>query len=149
MSAAAGIAAALPAPALATGGSGGNRPGLDVPGAYVKPRPSAMADPTELTLAEAAWMIRDRRISPLELTDAYLARITAFDATYLAFNTVLADAARDAAKAADRHRRRGPLHGIPLAIKDNYYTRGVPTTANSFLASAVYALGSKIMRFPL
>ncbi|TMR92942.1 amidase [Nonomuraea basaltis] len=129
----AGIAAALPAPASAAGGSGQDRPGLDVPAAYAKPRPAAMSDPTELTLAEAAWMIRNRQISPLELADAYLARIDAFEATYQAFNTVLADAAREAAKAAGRRPRRGPLHGIPLAIKDNYYTQGVPTTANSFL----------------
>ncbi|MFI7610608.1 amidase [Nonomuraea terrae] len=128
---AAGLAAtAWPSPAHA---SGGERPGLDVSGAYVKPRPEAMSDPTELTVAEAAWMIRERRLSPLELVDAYLARIDAYEATYLAFNTVLADAAREAARSAGRRRAHGPLHGIPLAIKDNYYTRGVPTTANSFL----------------
>ena len=107
--------------------------GLDSPNAYVKPRPQAMADPTELTLAEAAWMIRDRKISSLELVEAYLARIDAFETTYLAFNTVLADAAREAAKTIARRPHRGPLHGIPLAIKDNYYTEGVHTTANSFL----------------
>ncbi|MFG1705341.1 amidase [Nonomuraea sp. M3C6] len=133
VSAVAGIAATLPAPASAASGSGKDRPGLDVSNAYAKPRPAAMSDPTELTLAEAAWMIRNRQISPLELVDAYLARIDAFDATYQAFNTVLADAAREAAQAAGRRQRRGPLHGIPLAIKDNYYTQGVPTTANSFL----------------
>jgi Asp-tRNA(Asn)/Glu-tRNA(Gln) amidotransferase A subunit family amidase len=101
--------------------------------AYVRPRPEAEADPTELTLAEAAWMIRNRRLSPLELVEAHLARIAAFDATCQAFNTVLADAARQAARDLARERHRGPLHGIPLAIKDNYFTAGVRTTANSYL----------------
>jgi Asp-tRNA(Asn)/Glu-tRNA(Gln) amidotransferase A subunit family amidase len=101
--------------------------------AYVKPRPEALADPTELTLAEAAWMVRGGRITPLELVEAYLDRIAAHDATYQAFNTVLADEARAAAKAIKKSPHRSPLHGIPLAIKDNYYTAGVRTTANSYL----------------
>ncbi|WP_460917249.1 amidase [Plantactinospora veratri] len=57
----------------------------------------------------------------------------AYDRTYQAFNLVLADAALAAARAAGRQRHSGALHGIPLAIKDNYYTAGVPTTANSYL----------------
>jgi Asp-tRNA(Asn)/Glu-tRNA(Gln) amidotransferase A subunit family amidase len=108
-------------------------PMLEQPNAYVKPRPEAMADPTELTLAEAAWMIRVGELTPEQLVEAYLTRISTFDTTYQAFNLVLADEALQAARAAGRARRRGPLHGIPLAIKDNYYTAGVPTTANSFL----------------
>ncbi|GAA5057691.1 aspartyl-tRNA(Asn)/glutamyl-tRNA(Gln) amidotransferase subunit A [Thermocatellispora tengchongensis] len=124
------------APAWASSGSNGHGrggPGLDSANAYAKPRAAAMADPTELTLAEAAWMIRHRKISPLELTEAYLARIDAYEATYQAFNTVLGDAAREAARAAGRRSPRGALHGIPLAIKDNYFTAGVRTTANSYL----------------
>jgi Asp-tRNA(Asn)/Glu-tRNA(Gln) amidotransferase A subunit family amidase len=111
----------------------GYHPALDQPSAYVKPRPEAMADPTELTLAEAAWMIRNRKLTSEQLVEAYLARISAYDGTYQAFNLVLADAARQAARAAARSPYRGALHGIPLAIKDNYYTAGVPTTANSYL----------------
>src|SRR5690606_35076584 len=96
-------------------------------------RPEALDDPTELTIAEAATLFRRRRLHPVELVDAYLERIDAFDDTYQAWNTVLADEARAAAAAADVRGARSPLVGIPLAIKDNYYAAGVPTTANSFV----------------
>ncbi|MFF3857008.1 amidase [Micromonospora sp. NPDC002575] len=108
-------------------------PALDVPNAYVKPRPEAVADPTELTVAEAAWLIRAGKLTPAKLVEAYLARISTYDGTYQAFNLVLAEAAAKAASALAKKPRRGALHGIPLAIKDNYYTAGVPTTANSYL----------------
>jgi Asp-tRNA(Asn)/Glu-tRNA(Gln) amidotransferase A subunit family amidase len=68
----------------------------------VRPRPEALADPTELTLAEAAWMIRYGKLSPAELVEVHLARISTFDGVYQAFNTVLAAEARDAAKAASK-----------------------------------------------
>ena len=102
-------------------------------GAYVRPRPEAFADPTELTLAEAAWMIKNGRLTPAELVEAYLTRLGAYEPVYQAFNTVLAEQARAAAKAAGKRRHTGPLHGVPLAIKDNYWTAGVRTTANSYL----------------
>jgi Asp-tRNA(Asn)/Glu-tRNA(Gln) amidotransferase A subunit family amidase len=96
-------------------------------------RPEALTDPTELTIAEAARLIRDRRLSPVELVDACLARVAAFDETYRAFNLVLTDSARAEAIRLTDERHRGPLHGIPLAIKDLFYTAGIPTTANSFI----------------
>jgi Asp-tRNA(Asn)/Glu-tRNA(Gln) amidotransferase A subunit family amidase len=99
----------------------------------VEPRPEARRDPTELTIAEAATLIRRGRLDPADLLAAYLDRIDAFDGTYEAFNLVRREAATAEARAAGRRRPRGPLHGIPLAIKDNYFTAGVATTANSFL----------------
>jgi Asp-tRNA(Asn)/Glu-tRNA(Gln) amidotransferase A subunit family amidase len=122
-------AAALPPVALA----GGKDAGTDNPNAYAVPRPEALADITELTIAEAAWLIRAGRLKPELLVEAYLDRIGAFDPTYQAYNLVVADEAVAAARTAARGRHRGPLHGIPLAIKDNYYTEGITTTANSYI----------------
>ena len=95
-----------------------------------RPQP---ADPTELTLAEAARLLRDGDVGAVELVEAYLARIGRWDVRYQAFNTVVSQAALEAARTADRTRGRAPLTGVPLAIKDNYFTAGVRTTANSFI----------------
>ncbi|HET8943909.1 MAG TPA: amidase [Dehalococcoidia bacterium] len=94
-----------------------------------------MSDLTRITIAEAAPLIRDRRLSPVELTDACLARIEAVEPRLNAFITVTAEAARAAAKeAADEIARggyRGDLHGIPVALKDLFATAGIRTTAGS------------------
>ncbi|MEU8299585.1 amidase [Micromonospora sp. NPDC048909] len=134
-----GVNVGLPSVALASSGlatstkPGGARRPLDQPNAYTEPRPEALADPSELTIAEAAWLIRAGKLTPEHLVEAYLARISRYDGIYQAFNRVLADAAIAGARDVGRRPRHGVLHGIPLAIKDNYYTEGVPTTANSFL----------------
>lgn len=96
-------------------------------------RSAAVADPTELTVAEAAALIRRRRLTSEELVRACLRRIEEFDDIYLAFNTVLAEQAIRDARRRDRQSPRGPLHGVPLAMKDLFYTEGVRTTANSFI----------------
>jgi Asp-tRNA(Asn)/Glu-tRNA(Gln) amidotransferase A subunit family amidase len=96
-------------------------------------RAAALADATELTIAEAALLIRRRRLSPLELVDAYLHRIARHEATYRAFNVVLYDSVRAEAQRLGSAPHTGPLHGIPLAIKDLFYTAGVATTANSLI----------------
>ncbi len=97
------------------------------------PRTVQVTEIEDMTLAEAASLIREGSLAPVELVEAYLARISAHDRTLKAFNTVTSDAALDRAHRLTRAPYRGPLHGIPLAIKDNFYTRGVATTANSHI----------------
>jgi len=87
------------------------------------------------TIAALAPRLRKKELSPVELTDAVLDRIAAVDDKVKAYITVMGDEARAAAKAAAEAIRAGnylgPLHGIPIAVKDLYYTRGVKTTAGS------------------
>ena len=89
------------------------------------------------SLAEASAGIAAGTLSPVALTEAALARIAALDPKLNAFITITADRARRAAAAAEAEikagRRRGPLHGIPYALKDIYDVAGVRTTAHSKL----------------
>jgi aspartyl-tRNA(Asn)/glutamyl-tRNA(Gln) amidotransferase subunit A len=89
----------------------------------------------ELTIAEAAEKIRAKELSPVELTESVLSRIDAVEEKITAFATVTADIARAAAVAAEAEiaegEYRGPLHGIPVGIKDLYETAGIPTTSSS------------------
>ncbi|WP_432505708.1 amidase [Kineococcus arenarius] len=95
-------------------------------------RAAAVADPAEATAAEALTLLRSGRLSATDLVEAHLERIERFDGIYQAFNTVTADAARAAARQVDaRGDVNRTLSGVPLAIKDNYFTAGIPTTANS------------------
>ncbi len=88
-----------------------------------------------LDIRHVAPLIRARKISPVELLEAALARIEALNPSLNAFITVAARQAREAARKAEREilrkRYRGPLHGIPIALKDNIETRGLRTTAGS------------------
>jgi aspartyl-tRNA(Asn)/glutamyl-tRNA(Gln) amidotransferase subunit A len=88
-----------------------------------------------LSIAEAAKLLRARKISPLELVDAALDRIEQLNPALNAFITIVAARARREARAAEREiargRWKGPLHGIPISLKDNIWTRGVRTTAGS------------------
>lgn len=91
--------------------------------------------PFELSLTEASRAVRARELSPVELTESVLARITAVEGRLGAFVTVAADAALAAAVRAEREISgsgpRGPLHGIPMALKDLIDVEGTPTTASS------------------
>jgi aspartyl-tRNA(Asn)/glutamyl-tRNA(Gln) amidotransferase subunit A len=88
-----------------------------------------------MTIREAAEALRAHRFSSLELTNAAIARIERSGARLNAFITVTAERAREQAWEADTEmeagRDRGPLHGIPIALKDLFLTRGVRTTAGS------------------
>jgi len=92
-------------------------------------------DPTLLTVAEASGVIAEGRLSAVTLTEAYLERIEALDGELHSYVTVLREAALGAALAAAHDlaagRSRGPLHGIPIGLKDIYKTRGIRTTAGS------------------
>ncbi len=95
-------------------------------------KPSDLAN---LTIGEAAARIARSALSPVDLVEAVLQRIAAVDKTLNAYITVCAEQAREVARAAETMIRAGyhlgPLHGIPVALKDNIYTRGVRTTAGS------------------
>ncbi|MFI1356569.1 amidase [Streptomyces sp. NPDC020898] len=105
-----------------------------VPDLDIDVRQTARDDPSEATLAEAAVLMRRGRLKATELTEAYLERIERYDGTYQAYAEVTAEAARAAARRADRTPRGGGLlRGIPLCIKDNYFTAGVPTRCNSLI----------------
>ena len=92
-----------------------------------------------LTIADAARLIESKRLSPVELVTAHLNRIAQTDDRLNSFITLLADEAVEAAAEAEgaiqRGEYRGALHGIPIGLKDLYYTKGIRTT-----------VGSKIMR---
>jgi aspartyl-tRNA(Asn)/glutamyl-tRNA(Gln) amidotransferase subunit A len=88
-----------------------------------------------LSLEEAAAQIRSKALSPVELTKECLARSEAVQAKTGAFVVITADAALAAARQAEREiaagKYRGPLHGIPVAVKDLCDMKGLPTTASS------------------
>ena len=91
--------------------------------------------PDFLTIAEAAKLIQQRELSPVELVESRLGRIEKFDGKLHSFIRVLADTARAEARAAESEiaagKYRGPLHGVPLGLKDIYETGGVATTGHS------------------
>ncbi len=90
---------------------------------------------SHLTLAEAARSIGARKLSPVEYTKALIARTEALEPQLNAFITRTDDAALEAARTAEaeiaRGHYRGPLHGVPFAVKDIYDTAGVLTSGHS------------------
>ena len=95
-------------------------------------------DTTELCYASAGTLsrlVQQKELSPVEIIDAHLARIEATEPVLNSYITVLPEEARAAARRAEsdiqRGDYRGPLHGIPVALKDLYNTAGVRTTSGS------------------
>ena len=88
-----------------------------------------------LTVAELSEKIRSREVSPVDVVEAYLDRIEALNPVLNSYITVCADEARADAENAERQIAqglyRGPMHGIPIAVKDQWWTKGVLTTAGS------------------
>ena len=99
------------------------------------------ADLAFASISEIAKLFRARKLSPVELTKLLLARIDQLNPKLNAYLTVTVDLALAQAKKAESelfaprgrkgHRDRGPLHGIPISLKDNIYTEGIRTTAGS------------------
>jgi len=107
-------------------------------------------DPTLLSVADLASLLRSGELSPVELTEAYLARVEEADPGLNAYVAVLADSARGQARQAREEIRagrwRGPLHGVPLGVKDLYDFAGVPTMAGSpLLADNVPSADSTVV----
>ena len=90
-----------------------------------------------LTIREAGDLIRREELSPVELVRAFLDRIEAKDGQLHSFITLLKEEALAAAQSAEAEilggRYRGPLHGIPVGLKDIYGTAGVRTTSGSWV----------------
>lgn len=100
------------------------------------------SDLSFFSIQQAARLLRRREISPVDLVEAVVSRIERLNPGLNAFITVLATRARREARSAEHKFRReaswrklGPLFGIPISLKDNYWTRGVRTTAGSKVLS--------------
>ena len=94
-----------------------------------------MDEPFDLSVAQAAREIRERRLSPVALMESLLSRAELMEPSLKVWVTLDTDAAMDAARQSASELERngvcGPLHGIPVGVKDIYYTNGVRTTCCS------------------
>ncbi|MCH8223443.1 MAG: amidase, partial [Chloroflexi bacterium] len=87
------------------------------------------------TITEISALIRDKELSPVEVTEAQLARIESLDGRLRSYATVMAEQAMAQARVAESEITdgdwKGPLHGVPVAVKDLCFTKGVATMGGS------------------
>ena len=98
-----------------------------------------------LTVAQLSSMLRDGQVSPLELVTAYLERIGRVDGRLHAYISLREEEALEEARKADMSKARGPLYGIPVAVKDQMHARGMPTTAGSIILNEIAQEDSTIV----
>jgi amidase len=103
-----------------------------------------------LTLSEIAALIKSRKISSEDLTKLILNRIEKLDSKLNSYITIMANDALDQARQLDKEladgKYRGPLHGVPIGIKDLLYTTNAPTTANhSFKANFMASYNATVV----
>ncbi len=88
-----------------------------------------------LTISKLSKLIERKEVSPVEVTASFLERIDQMDGQINAYITVLEDEARKSSQEAERAilsgNYLGPLHGVPIAVKDIFMTKGIRTTAGS------------------
>ena len=93
------------------------------------------ADIPFLTVVQLSELIKNRAVSPVDAVEAYLDRIDSLNGKLYAYLTVCRDEAMQAAKeseqALDRGEYKGPMHGIPFAVKDQINTAGIRTTTGT------------------
>jgi len=114
---------------------GGSIPGSRIHARHSDPRaerPAKDEDLAFMSVRELAHLIRTQQVSPVELTQLYLARLKVYGDRLLCVVTLTEDLALAQAAAAEREIKngeyRGPLHGIPYGIKDLFSAKGIPTT---------------------
>ena len=92
-------------------------------------------DLLKLNISELSQLIQSKKISPVELTSATLQHIEALNPEHNAYVTVMAEQAMQTAHSAEKAilagDYKGPLHGVPLSLKDAIFTKGVRTTFGS------------------
>ena len=93
------------------------------------------ADLPFLSAGDLSRLIQSKEVSPVEATEAYLDRIDALDFRFNSYLTVMREQALDEARRAERDiaggNYLGPLHGVPVAVKDQFWSKGVRTTGGS------------------
>src|SRR5208283_2582672 len=92
-----------------------------------------------LSLSELASLLRSGSVSSLEVVNAHLDQIDRRNPHLNAFTMVLADQARESARRADQGLKMGPLHGVPVTVKDSFDVAGLPTRIGSYFAPELSA----------